>query len=253
MGDGVDGERVAGAALVHQQAHLVFSGGGEAGRQHLAIGIPDFEAGVIEHGGAGGVAELDAEGITGDLRAQAAADAEQEVERGGWRIEGGALFHGEAVLETARVVDKPLLDIGIPLVGEALAVRLHGRGAADGGGVFGEAVALQLEAPLPAAVLGRGEEAAFVKLGGPLLARIARLPAGRGGLESMAPGLVGGADARPVGLGQALGHLVRAGERLGLARLGGGPGRQCGHEQRRERRDGEELVEEFHGDWVWLG
>ena len=55
--------------------------------------------------------------------------------------------------------------------------------------------------------------------------RIARLPASGGGLKGMAPRLVGRADARPVGLGQTLGHLVGRDELLGLRR-------------RRERRHG---------------
>ena len=106
------------------------------------------------------------------------------IERGSG---GGALFHREAVFEAALVVDESLLDIGIPLVAEALAGGFHGRGAGDGGLVVPKAVALQLQPPRPSAVLGRGEEAAPVELGGPLLAGIARLPAGGVGLEGVPP------------------------------------------------------------------
>ena len=128
------------------------------------------------------------------------------------------LLHREAVLQAARVVHKPLLHVRIPLVGEALAVGLHRGYPLDDALPAGKAVAQQLQAPRPAAIPGRGEETAAVKLCGPLLARIASLPTGGGGLERVPPRLICGADARPVGLGQALGHLVGRGELLDLHR-----------------------------------
>ena len=54
----------------------------------------------------------------------------------------------------------------------------------------------------------------------PLLAGIARLPTGGRGLTGMPPGSIRGADARPIGLGKALGHLVGRGHLLGPRRRG---------------------------------
>ena len=53
----------------------------------------------------------------------------------------------------------------------------------------------------------------------PLLAGIARLPTGGRGLTGMPPGSIRGADARPIGLGKALGHLVGRVHLLGPRRL----------------------------------
>ena len=54
----------------------------------------------------------------------------------------------------------------------------------------------------------------------PLLAGIARLPAGGRGLKGVPPRLIRGADARPSGLGEARGHLVGRGRLLGPCRRG---------------------------------
>ena len=70
----------------------------------------------------------------------------------------------------------------------------------------------------------------------PLLAGIARLPARGRGLKGMPTRLIRGADARPIGLGEALGHLVGRGQLLGPCRRGG-------HRRSSKADDGEQQEE----------
>lgn len=122
--------------------------------------------------------------------------------------------HAEAMLESARVVDEPLLHRGIPLVAQPLSVGPDRRSALDLPLVFPEPVAFEFQPPSPPAVLGRGEEAAPVELRGPLLAWVARLPAALDRLERVPPCLVCLADVLPVGFRQSIGHLVGRSEVL---------------------------------------
>ena len=70
------------------------------------------------------------------------------------------------------------------------------------------------------------------------LAGGAGLPTGGGGLEGVLPGLLRGTDGGPVGLDEAIRHLVRAGELLRPARLGG-------QHAQEEETEGGRMV--FHG------
>ena len=136
------------------------------------------------------------------------------------------------MFQPALVIDPPLLNRGIPLVSEPLALRFHRRLAGDGRLLLPDAVALEFQPPRPAAVLRRGEESTRIELRSPLLTRISRLPhtgLALDGHESMLPRRVRRADVRPVGFLQALGHLVGRSELLGLARLGVREGRGSRH------------------------
>ena len=128
------------------------------------------------------------------------------------------------MLQPARIIHPPLLHRGIPLVAESLALGLHRRRAADGPLLFTKAVALQLQPPLPRAILRLGDKATPVEFCDPLLPRIARLPAALDGLERMTPRLIRRADALPVGLRQPLRHRVRIagpGDRTSVRAEGG--------------------------------
>ena len=128
------------------------------------------------------------------------------------------------MLQPALIIDEPLLHRGIPLVGEALTLGLHGRSATDRLLLFPKTVALQLQHPGPSASLGLCEEAALVKLGGPLLARIARLPGTLPALDrlkGMTPCLIRRTDAAPIRFSQALWDLIGGSKMLRLARCGG--------------------------------
>ena len=147
------------------------------------------------------------------------------------------------MLQPARIIHPPLLHRRIPAVGEPLALGLHRGHAADGTLRAGEAVALQLQPPLPPAIPRLGDKPTPVELRGPLLPRIARLPSAFDGLEGVPSRLVSGADTVPVGFGEPVRHLVGRGELLRLPRRRG-----------RRERDGEgeentgtEEAGEFHG------
>ena len=209
LGDGVDGDGVTRAALHHQQPHAV-TGGLKAGGERLAIGIPNLQPGVVHHRRAAVILKGHAERIRRDGRTQTAAHAERESQR---RIRQPLrpLRHREAVLQPASVVDEPLVQRCVPLVGKALPRGLHRRHAADGTLAAVESVALQLQPPLPRRALRLGDKAAPVKTGDPLLPLIARLPAGGRGLERMLSGIIGLANGGPVGFGDALRRLVGRG------------------------------------------
>jgi len=144
-------------------------------------------------------------------------------------------------LQSARIVDEPLLHRRIPAVSEPLALGLHRGQAVDDALRAGEAVALQLQPPLPSAICRLGYEPAPVERRDPPLPRIARLPAAWDGLKRMLPRLVGGADAGPVGLRQSLG-LTGRGNRLRLPRRRGS--REGDGEG--EEEGGDEQIGEFH-------
>ena len=244
----------------------------ETGGKHLALGIPDLQPGVGEHGGPGGIAELDAQRVGRDLRLQPAPHGEGEGEREilirssrreealtaffgrDWSLvtsaatrcfTPGPLLHDEAVLQSARVIHPPLLHGRIPVVGEPLSVGLHRRHAVDIPHRAGEAVAREFQPPLPAAALRLGHEPVPVELRGPLLPRIARLPSARDGLEGMTPRLIRRADALPVGPGQPVGHLIGRGELLGLARRRGRARGRGDEQEGKEEQEGGEV--RLHG------
>lgn len=123
-------------------------------------------------------------------------------------VRSGSPNDGKAMLKSAGVVDEPFLHGVIPLVSEALPFVSHRWGAADLRLPLAESIALKFEAPLPVRVFRLNKKAVPVKLRGPLLARIVRLPATFDGLESMPTGLVSSADAGPIGLRQAFRHLI---------------------------------------------
>jgi len=79
----------------------------------------------------------------------------------------------------------------------------------------------------------------------PLLAGIARLPAVSRGLKGVPPRPIRGADARPIGLSEALGHLVGRGQRLG-------PRRRGRHHRSRKADEGEQQEHPADGQSVGL-
>jgi hypothetical protein len=101
-----------------------------------------------------------------------------------------------------------------------MALGLHGRCATNRFLLFPKAAALQLKPPGPPASLWLCKEAALVKLSGPLLARITRLPAPlltSDRLKGMTPGLMRRTDAAPIRLSQPLRDLIKGSELLRLA------------------------------------
>ena len=115
------------------------------------------------------------------------------------------------MLQPTLVVDEPLLHGGVPLVGEALTFGLHSRWAADDCLLFPKTVTLQLQPPGPPAILRPSDESTLVKLGGPLLTWIARLPGpllALDGFKGMTPRLIGCTDAAPIRFSQPLRNLI---------------------------------------------
>ena len=223
LGDGVDGERIACAALVDAQAQLLSTSGFKTRGQHFAIGVPHFQAAVVQHRRTGGIAEGHAKCTRQHLRLQTATGIEGEGQRhiasGRLRIHGWPLRNAKAVLKAALVVDPPFLHIAIPLIAQPLAGGLHCRRTAYALLVIAKAVALQFQAPGPAGVLRLRDKAALIKRRQPLLARVARAIAAFRSVEGVPPSFVGRANARPVGLSQAFGHLLCSSQLLGLPRL----------------------------------
>ena len=145
-------------------------------------------------------------------RLERPARAQHHVQR---RLLGSALGsprHVEAVLQPALIVDEPLLHIRIPLVAEALALRLHRWLPSDRRLLLSETVTAQFQAPLPIGALRFGGEATPIKLSAPLLPFVLRLPGSAfDRLEAVLPGRVRRADAGPVGFLQPRRHFVRGG------------------------------------------
>src|SRR5687768_13811356 len=115
------------------------------------------------------------------------------------------------MLQPALVIHEPLLHRGIPLISKPRTRCLHRRLPPlriDAVLRVTKPVTLQLQPPFPPAIPGPGEETASIEFCDPLLPGITRLPSVRDGLEGMTPGLVGRADALPIGLCQAFRRFV---------------------------------------------
>ena len=112
------------------------------------------------------------------------------------------LVHCKAVLQAARVIQKPLLHRDVPLVTQAWTVRLHRWRSAEGVLICSEAIAQQFQTPRPATDLRLGDKPASIKRGDPLLSWILRLPAARDGPKGMTSGFKSGAKGGPLRRGQ---------------------------------------------------
>jgi hypothetical protein len=205
LGNRVDRDRVSRAVLFHFEAQPA-GFATEASFQVASLRIGDLQSGVVQRGRSVIVDKGHAASVERDARCQGPPHLEVQGERRGAAVR--ARRESKAVLQPTGAIDEPFRNHGVPLVGELLHVGTDGS-VVDGVLVAGKAVALERQAPVPAAGVGSDVKPVSIEAGHPSLPEVPRPVPAALRKRRLAMSLIFRADARPCGFGEALRSCFR--------------------------------------------